>query len=184
MTDVASLVLASKSLGELRQSWPRFRVQDIDALIWDAPTLIFIHLLEDPSSTRRWEAVYHYKSMTDASATLAFASACFDVVVEHPTLFRDRYVRGDDRAAELMYWAMWADRSAKWRNHYGAAKAHAFKDAESLHTWIFIVLETGGPKPRTATESWRRRRFTTNARRTFAEAKSERKANAEWVKPK
>jgi hypothetical protein len=175
--DVASIVLASTNLGELQQSWPRFAGQDPLELIWHAPAVLFEELLEDPTSSRKWETVYHYKSMTDAGATLAFAWACFDVVVEHPTLFRDRYAGGDDRAETLMYWAMRSDGSERWGNLYGAAKAHGFKDVESVHQWLFATLESAGPPPRTSEERVRRRRFVANARKTLAAAQAEMKAN-------
>jgi hypothetical protein len=175
--DIASIVLASRNLGELRRSWPRFAGQDLLELIWHAPAVLFEELLEDPSSNRRWEAVYHYKSMTDAGATLAFAWACLDVAVDHPTLFRDRYANGDDRAEMLMYWAMRSDGSERWGNLYGAAKAHRFKDVESMYQWLFTTLESAGPPPRTPEERLRRRRFVTHARKTLAAAQAEMKAN-------
>ena len=175
--DIASIVLASTNLEELRRSWPRFSGQDPLELIWHAPAAIFEQLLADPSSNRSWEAVYHYKSMTDAGATLAFAWACFDVVVEHPTLFRDRYADGDDRAEILMFWAMRSDGSERWGNLYGAARAHGFKDVKSVYQWLFTTLESAGPPPRTLRERLRRRRFVANARKALADAEAEMKAN-------
>lgn len=175
--DIASIVLASTNLGELQGSWPRFSGQDPLELIWHAPAAIFQQLIEDPSSNRNWEAVYHYKSMTDAGATLAFAWACFDVVVEHPTLFRDRYAGGDDRADILMFWAMHSDGSERWGNLYGVAKAHGFEDVEAMYQWLFATLESAGPPPRTRKERLRRRRFVAHARKALADADAEMKAN-------
>jgi hypothetical protein len=174
--DIASIVLAASNLGELQRLWPRFSGQDPLELTRHAPAVIFELLLEDPSSSRRWETVYHYKSMTDAGATLAFAWACLDVVVEHPTLFRDRYAEGDDRADIPMFWAMRSDGSEKWGNLYGAARAHGFKDVKSMHQWLFTTLESAGPPPRTLKEQLRRRRFVTNARKAHADAEAEMKS--------
>ena len=164
-------VLASKSLAELSQRLGR--APESTEFGKQTPMELLNLIAKTPSDEKSWEAAYHYRSMTDAGFSLMFKWACFDTLLEHPTLFRDRYVSGDSRAAELMRCAMWSDGSTRWGNLYGAVTKHGFKDVASYYEKLFEVLESTGRSPQNETEAMRRKEFVQRAKRDLADAERE-----------
>jgi hypothetical protein len=173
---IVETVLASKSISDLAERLGR---SANDAHFGtDIPMSIFAAVAKRPADEKAWQAAHRYRSMADAGFSLMFKWACFDTLLEHPTLFRDRYVEGDDRAAELMRCAMWSDGSVRWGNLYGAVTHHGFKDVASYRVRLFSILaESGGP-PTAEQERVRRQRFIKRAKKDLADAEREMDSHA------
>ena len=168
---VVDTVLASKNITDLAERLGRS--PDEPHFGTDIPMSIFAAVAKRPADEKAWQAAYRYRSITDAGFSLMFKWACFDTLLDHPTLFRDRYVGGDDRAAELMRFAMWSDGSTHWGNLYGAVTHHGFRDVASYHIRLFSILaESGGP-PKSEQEAVRRRQFIERAKKDLADAERE-----------
>jgi hypothetical protein len=168
---IIDAVLAAKNITDLSKRLGRS--EDDFKLGTDVPISIFAAVAKRPADEKAWQAAYHYRSMTDAGYSLMFKWACFDTLLEHPTLFRDRYVRGDDRAAELMRCAMWSDGSSRWGNLYGAVTHHGFQDVASYHAWLFSTLAESGGQPKSEQEVLRRHQFIERAKKDLADAERE-----------
>ena len=168
---VVDSVLTSKNIGDLAERLERSA--DDRHFGTDIPMSIFAAVAKRPADEKAWEAAYRYRSMTDAGFSLMFKWACFDTQLEHPALFRDRYVAGGDRAAELMRCAMWSDGSVRWGNLYGAVTHHGFQDVASYHAWLFSTLTQAGGQPKSEQEAARRREFVEHAKKDFDEAERE-----------
>jgi hypothetical protein len=164
-------VLASHSLGELSQRLGR--APESPEFEKQTPLELLSLIANAPSDEKSWQAAYHYRSMANAAFSLMFKWACFDTLLEHPTLFRDRFVSGDDRALELMRCAMWSDGSTQWGNLFGAVTKHGFKDVASYYKRLFEVLESSGGPPQNATGLTRRKEFLERANKDLAEAERE-----------
>jgi hypothetical protein len=168
---VVDTVLASKSISDIAARLGRSA--DDAHFGTDIPMSIFAAVAKRPADEKAWQAAHRYRSMANAGFSLMFKWACFDTLLEHPTLFRDRYVGGDDRAAELMRCAMWSDGSVRWGNLYGAVTHHGFKDVASYHVRLFSILaESGGP-PTADREGIRRQQFIERAKKDLADAERE-----------
>jgi len=168
---VVDTVLASKNIGDLAERLGR-SADDIH-FGTDIPMSIFAAVAKRPADEKAWQAAYHYRAMTDAGFSLMFKWACFDTLLEHPALFRDRYVGGDDRAAELMHCAMWSDGSVRWGNLYGAVTHHGFRDVASYHGRLFSILVDSGGQPKSEQEGVRRQQFIERAKNDLADAERE-----------
>jgi hypothetical protein len=168
---LADAVLASKNLAELSQRLGR--APESAEFGKQTPMELLTLIANTPSDNKSWEAAYHYRSMTDAGFSLMFKWACFDTVLEHPTLFRDRYLAGDGRAAELMRSALWSDGSTCWGNLYGAVTKHGFKDVASYYKTLFELLEGNGRRAQTDTEAIRQKEFVRLAKKDLADAERE-----------
>jgi maltooligosyltrehalose synthase len=167
-THIVDAVLASNHITDLAERLQR-RADDT-RFGTDIPMSIFAAVAKRPADEKAWRAAYRYHSMTDAGFSLMFNWTCFDTLLEHPTLFRDRYVGGDDRAVELMRCAMWSDGSARWGNLYGAVTHHGFRDVASYRTALFATLTDSGASPRNEREALRRHEFIERAKKDLADA--------------
>jgi hypothetical protein len=173
---IVEAVLAARNISDLAERLGRS--ENDFKLGTDIPMGIFAAVAKRPADKKAWQAAYHYRSMTDAGYSLMFKWACFDTLLEHPTLFRDRYVRGDDRAAELMHCAMWSDGSTRWGNLYGAVTHHGFKDVASYYTWLFSTLAETGGQPKSEQEVARCHQFVERAKKDLADAEREMNRHA------
>jgi hypothetical protein len=171
-TDFLDAVLSSHRLDDL-QAKASLPATDTFEFSCGTPMRIFAEIVKNPSNDRAWAAAYHYRTMTDAGVSLAFNWACFDTLVENPTLFRDRYITGDNRSSELMRCAMWSDGSTRWGNLYGAVTKHGFADLASYYKWLFGTLDKKGTERETDNERGRRKDFIERAQRDLAEAERE-----------
>jgi hypothetical protein len=168
---VVDTVLASKNIADLAERLGR-SAEDTH-FGTDVPMSIFAAVAKRPADEKAWEAAYRYRSMTDAGFSLMFKWACFDTLLEHPALFRDRYDGGDDRAAELMRCAMWSDGSVRWGNLYGAVTHHGFRDVASYHVRLFSILADSGGRPMSEKEGVRRQQFIERAKKDLIDAERE-----------
>ena len=168
---IVDAVLASNNISKLAERLGR-SADDIK-FGKDVPVSIFAAVAKRPADEKAWQAAYHYRSMTDAGYSLMFKWACFDTLLEHPTLFRDRYVRGDDRAAELMRCAMWSDGSTRWGNLYGAVTHHGFRDVASYYAWLFSTLAESRGQLKSERQVARCQQFVERAKKDLADAERE-----------
>lgn len=163
--DILDKTLSARDLGTLKQSLGRPEADDTTI-----PKQIFQRILKNSKDDKAWMAAYHYRSLTDAGSTLVFRWICFDALMQNPVIYRDRFILGDDRAANLMKDAMWSDGSVRWGNLYGAATANGFKDVDSYHMWLFARLSKDTFPP---TETVKCQQFKERARADLLEAQRE-----------
>lgn len=174
------LVLASKDLTGIAQKTKQdAELANLD-LACDWPMKIFAEIVKHPSEKKNWDAVHHYHSMVDGAYSLMFKWACFDTLIDNPTLFRDRYIEGDDRASELMRCAMWSDGSARNGNLYGAVTKHNFKDLPSFQKWLFETLDVNDVVVKTESDRVRQKNFIERAKTDLADA--EKTMNSQFKK--
>ncbi len=67
---------------------------------------LFALVLSYPDKDSVWQAIHHFRSMTDAGFTTSFEMDCLDAFKKNPFVFYDRYMVGDDLALSRMLDAM------------------------------------------------------------------------------
>jgi hypothetical protein len=67
---------------------------------------LFSLVLTYSDKDKVWQAIHHFRSMTDAGFTTSFEMDCFNAFKKNPFIFYDRYMAGDHLALDRMLDAM------------------------------------------------------------------------------
>jgi hypothetical protein len=142
---LGSVVLQSKDLGSLSESMRREGYKPYPDLV---PEKLLNRLVRNSDDQQAWKALYHYSLMTDASYSLGFDYDCFMILREHPLLFYNRFLAGDDQAVELMNHAAYADvaafgRTSDWtreqiRNAFAKIWNEVLKTSDNERHRLFL----------------------------------------------
>jgi hypothetical protein len=104
------------------------------------PTNLFIAAAKNPQSEEAWKEIYQYRYALDGKSSLLYKWACFDAILDNPTLFQDRFINGDGNALLLMFDALRSDGSARGNLHK-AVTSQGYKDFPDFIKALFTKLE-------------------------------------------
>ena len=67
-------------------------------------------LINNPGHEDAWKALHKFASYVDAHLAEEFDSSCFNAVKQYPSIFYERYLKGDDEAANRMINAVYGSK--------------------------------------------------------------------------
>ncbi len=81
---------------------------DIDSInfLFEIPDRLFSLVLKHPKNSNIWNAIHHFRTITDAGLTTDFQMDCFDALKSNNHIYYDRFMEGDDLALNRMLDAM------------------------------------------------------------------------------
>ncbi len=101
-----TMVLAGVASGANRPSAIRYILENKEStatLSVEAEiSQIFSWLIENPNDEDAWLSIHEYSQHTDAGITLSFLRDCHLAIRKAPSLFLDRYKKGDEQALYRM----------------------------------------------------------------------------------
>ena len=99
------------------------------------PSVLLADILNDPDDDHSWKALHHYRSLTDAGATILFWRDCFLAIDKDPLLFYRRFMKGDEQALFRMVDAMSHDFSA-----FQDTGLRSFKEVNAVYLKVLDLM--------------------------------------------
>jgi hypothetical protein len=108
--ELVSRVIKAKRTSEI----PPQSFSSIDKMnfIMGIPARLFHYAVNSADKDNAWQAIHHFRSMSDAGVSESFHIDCLEAMHKYPLIFYNRYMAGDDLALKRMHDALTAD----WTN--------------------------------------------------------------------